>query len=127
TEKVQSLQKLITNKAEAEQKDQELEGKAQELQKESTRILKDEDYYDALEAQSLKLQNRVSEIVKQVRFHEDASNKQIIAAIAYYKQKDGNIGSTAPVDFLKPEEQDKLIDDQGKLRVSLYKIFLFTH
>lgn len=48
TEKVQSLQKLITNKAEAEQEEQELEGKAQELQKESNRILKDEDYYDAL-------------------------------------------------------------------------------
>ncbi|HEY6626979.1 MAG TPA: hypothetical protein VIZ21_08485, partial [Ignavibacteriaceae bacterium] len=124
-EKVLSLRKLLSNKAEQEEED--LEARAQELQRENDRLLKDEDYYDFLEAQSLKLQNRVSEIVKQVCFHEDTSNKQIIAAIAYFKQKDGNIGNTAPVTFLKPEEQDMLFDELGKIRVSLYKVLLFTH
>ncbi len=125
TEKIQSLQKLLSNKGEQEEDD--LEAKAQELQKENDRIIKDEDYYNFLEAQSLKLQNRVSEIVKHVCFHEDASNKQIIAAITYFKQKDGNIGNTAPVAFLKPKEQDMLFDEQDKLRVSLYKVLLFMH
>ena len=124
-EKIQSLRKLLSNKAEQEEED--LEARAQELQRENDRLLKDEDYYDFLEAQSLKLQNRVSEIVKQVCFHEDTSNKQIIAAITYFKQKDGNIGNTAPVTFLKPEEQDMLFDELGKIRVSLYKVLLFTH
>jgi hypothetical protein len=125
SEKVHSLQKLFANKN--NQEEQELEGKAQELQKESTRILKDEDYYDALEEQSLRLQNRVSEIVKQMRFNEGTSNTHIVAAIAYFRQKDGEVGNTAPVEFLKPEEQERLFDAEGKLRVSLYKILLFTH
>lgn len=85
TEKIQSLRKLLSNKAEQEEED--LEARAQELQRENDRLLKDEDYYDFLEAQSLKLQNRVSEIVKQVCFHEDTSNKQVIAAITYFKKK----------------------------------------
>src|SRR5712691_895649 len=87
TEKVQSLQNLLDSNT--EQEEHGLEEKAQELQKENSRILRDEDYYDVLEAESLKLQNRVSEIVKQVRFHTDTSNKPIIDAIAYFKQKDG--------------------------------------
>jgi uncharacterized protein with NAD-binding domain and iron-sulfur cluster len=56
--KIQSLRKLLSNKAEQEEED--LEARAQELQRENDRLLKDEDYYDFLEAQSLKLQNRVS-------------------------------------------------------------------
>src|SRR6266567_2735385 len=49
------------------------------LKKETAKVEKDEDYFDALEAQSLKLQNRVSEIVKQLEFNEATSNAAIIA------------------------------------------------
>ena len=125
TEIVQSLQELWRNKDKEEEDN--LEAKAQELQKENDRMLKNEDYYDFLEAESLKLQNRVSEIVKHVSFQKDASNKQIMAAISYFKLKEGDVGNSPPLNFLKPEEQDMIFDDQGKLRVSLYKILLFTH
>ena len=124
-EKLHALQKLFTPPL--QQEDQDIEEKAKQLQKENTRILKDEDYFDTLETQSLKLQNRVSDIVKQVVFHEDASNTHIIAAIDYFKQKSGDVGNTAPIAFLEPEEQNILFDADGKIRVSLYKIFLFTH
>lgn len=125
TEKLHALQNLLINAGEPEERD--LETKAEYLQKENSRILTDEDYYDTLETQSLKLQNRVSEIIKHVQFHEDSSNTHIITAIACFKQKEGNVGNTAPLDFLEAEEQKVVFDEQGKLRVSLYKMLLFTH
>ncbi len=125
TEKIQALQKLFNNTSEQEEND--LETKATQLQKENNSIIKNEDYYDVLETQSLKLQNRVSEIIKQIQFHDKASNIHILAATTYFKQTNGEIGNSAPTDFLEPKEQDMLFDGQGKLRVSLYKILLFTH
>jgi TnpA family transposase len=125
TEKIQALQQLLTSNTETTEKD--LETKAAQLQNENKRILKGEDYYDFLETQSLKLQNRVSEIVKQIIFNTNDSNAHIVTAIRHFTQKDGDIGNGAPLDFLKPEEQDLVFDGQGKLRISLYKILLFTH
>ncbi len=97
------------------------------LQKETSRLLKNSDYYDILETQSLKLQNRVSEIVKHIAFDEEASNKNIIAALVYYKQTDGNITQSAATDFLDEVEQEIVFDQNNKLRVSLYKVLLFIH
>ena len=73
----------------------------------------------------LKLQNRVSEILKAVVFNKDSSWDKIIDAIAYYRQKDGAIDGKAPTGFMKAEEKEILVDDKGKFRVSLYKIMLF--
>jgi len=75
----------------------------------------------------VKLQNRVSEIVKQISFDEKTSNRNILQAIQYYKQHGGNITSSAPIDFLDEKEQEIVFDNQGKLRVSLYKVLLFSH
>ena len=95
------------------------------LQKDAVSAQKDEDYYDALEKQSLRLQNRVSEIIKQLEFNEATSNAAIIGGINHFKLRGGNVAETAPVDFLKPEEQDMVYGENGKLRVSLYKALLF--
>jgi len=97
------------------------------LEKEQSRLAKDSDYYDMVEAQSLRLQNRVSEIVKVVEFDKETSNKNILAAIFYYKQTDGNVTQSAPTDFLDEQEQAAVFDENNKLRVSLYKALLFIH
>ncbi len=97
------------------------------LQKENSKIEKNEDYFDALEAQSLKLQNRVSEIVKQLEFNQATSHAAIIGAINYFKLRGGDVTETAPIDFLEPMEQDIVYDENGKLRISLYKILLFKN
>jgi len=57
-------------------------------------------YYESLQSQSLKLQKRVSEVIKHLVFDEESSKQPILAAIVYFRQKDGAIGETAPVDFL---------------------------
>jgi TnpA family transposase len=94
------------------------------LQKESTRIIKDDDYYDEVETQSLKLQNRASEIVKCIEF-EGISNPRLLEAITHYKLKTDSLGGHPPIDFLDDPEQAVVFDDAGKLRVSLYKALLF--
>lgn len=102
-----------------------IEGLLWQINKESKRITKNADYYDLLENNSIKMQNRASEIVKNIEFNHDTSNKNLIQAIEYYRQKDGYLTNNAPVDFLETEEQELIRDDNGNLKIPLYKVFLF--
>lgn len=92
---------------------------------ESKRVSKNEDYYDVLEAKSIKLQNRASEIVKHLEFDEESSDEKLLAAIEYYRGKDGLLSSDAPLEFLQSHEQRVVFDQDDKLRISLYKVLLF--
>jgi TnpA family transposase len=78
-------------------------------------------YYDILEAKSIRLQNRATEIVKQIDLEGD--DEALLAAIQHYKAKEGVITHTAPMAFLDPDEQQVVVE--GKFRVSLYKTLLF--
>ena len=89
------------------------------------RLVKDDRYYDFLEDCSIKLQNRVSEIIKHICFDQNSSDQKIIDAINYYKHTDGTIGKDAPRDFLDPDQERVVFADDKKPRVSLYKVFLF--
>ena len=53
------------------------------------------------------------------------SNKNIIAAINYFKNN-SSINSKAPQAFLNEEERGAIFES-GKFRVSLYKVLLFFH
>ncbi|MCK5229238.1 MAG: Tn3 family transposase, partial [Desulfobulbaceae bacterium] len=103
-----------------------IESQLNQISQDSRRITKNADYYDLLEANSIKLQNRASEIVKNLQFNHDTSNSRLIQAIEYYRKKDGNLSSDAPADFLQAEEQELILDDVGKLKISLYKVLLFS-
>jgi len=93
--------------------------------KESTRIFKNADYYDILESYSIKLQNRVSDIVKHMHFDPATSNKKLLDAIDYYRRKSGDLSGDAPIDIFDDSEHESLFDVNKKIRVSLYKIMLF--
>ena len=86
-----------------------------------------QDYFEALEEQSLKLQRRVSDIVRQIQFDKNSSNPALFKALEHYQTHDANIDKNAPTDFLKPEERTALISADGKFRPSLYKVLLFVH
>lgn len=122
-EKLQTISSLI---AEQEACYPEIKDQLALMEKESGRIVKDNDYYDILESKSIKLQNRVSDIIKHVVFDTKTSDPTFIAAIEYYKTRDGIISADAPVGFLETDEQAILTDETGKWRVSLYKVLLFT-
>ncbi len=95
------------------------------LEKESRRIVKDEDYYAIVESESLKLQNRVSEIIKQLEFSPFTSDKSLMEAIEYYKNRNGNLTANVPLDFIDDNEQTMIFNSNGKLRISLYKALFF--
>ena len=77
-----------------------------------------------LAAKSVKLQNRVADIVKQLDFQGDETGA-LLDALQSYKTKDGIIRQTAPLSFLEPPEQQAVLDEAGVIRVPLYKVFLF--
>ena len=95
------------------------------LEKESRRVIKNDDYYNILESRSVKLQNRVSEIIKRLEFSATTSSERLFKAIEYYRSKDGDLADDAPRDFLDSNEQAMVFDSNGKFRISLYKVLLF--
>jgi len=122
--KVETLQALFSEKIDKDSV--KIQDQLSQLGAESNRITKNTDYYDLLESKSVKLQNRVSEIVKNIHLDSQTSNELLIQAAKYYKQKNGNVDDKAPVDFLEAKEQEILIASNGKFRGSLYKVLLFS-
>jgi len=82
--------------------------------------------YTFIEKKSKSLQGKLSGVVKAIEFDETSSHQNIIEAINYFKNHDGDIQKDSPRKFLSEEEQ-KVIFEEGKFRVSLYKILLFFH
>ena len=88
---------------------------------------KNSSWFEVLESGSLKLQNRLSPILRVLTFEPNDQAAQLLTAIAHFKNYDGKIGDSAPVDFLELDEQKALTREDGTFRPSLYKIFLFQH
>ncbi len=82
--------------------------------------------FEAFESLSVKLQRRVSNIIKLLDFNATTSEQSIIEAIDYFKSVDGNVNIDAPLNFLSEQEKEAIIN-ANKLRTSLYKILLFIH
>ena len=123
TEKVQAIKTLLENRDERKQ----IKEQMRVMEQEANHIIKDNDYYDILQGKSLKLQNRVSPIIKALEFDTSNSTNEIIQAIEYFKQKDGNIDLKAPLYFLDSDERKLVFDSEGKLKISLYKVLFFKH
>lgn len=84
-------------------------------------------YYGMLEKESVHLQNRVSEVLQVLNFDAGSSQKDIYQAVIYFQKKRGVINHSGllPTSFLSMEERPKIFSNEGKLKVSLYKVLLF--
>jgi len=80
-------------------------------------------WYDSLEARSVRLQNRLSPVLRALSFMPGKRAADLLAAIEHFKTN-GEPGC-APTAFLDAEQKAALVRDDGTFRVSLYKIFLF--
>jgi TnpA family transposase len=120
TEKVCHIQAVLSQ-GEAERRT--VESHLMEVQQQAPGTQEDAEYYAVLESKSLKLQNRVADIVKELEFQGD-DHTDVLAAIQYYQHKHGTITQAAPMEYLEPYEQHLLMDASGKFRVSLYKVLL---
>jgi hypothetical protein len=83
------------------------------------------DYYMVLKDFSIKLQNRVSDIIKYLGFTIHSSEKHLDAALAYYQSRNA-LGKTAPSEFLTDIER-KLIHQDDEFDISLYKAVFFVN
>src|SRR6185436_9665232 len=90
-------------------------------------MAKDKNYFDILEKLSRKLQNRVADILKVILFNEENSDKLLLTAPDYYRNKNGEITANAPQNFLTNDEKKAIASETGTFRTSLYKILLFIH
>ncbi|MCP4409643.1 MAG: transposase [Gammaproteobacteria bacterium] len=119
TDKVKKIRSLLKDG-----KDDELAGLKVGLESE----LSEGDYFEVLEARSLRLQNRVSPILKALCFQAEPGAAELMEAIEHFKASGGAITPAAPLDFLEPQEHEAVIARDGKkFRTSLYKAFLFMH
>jgi len=90
-------------------------------------VEQDRGWHNALEAHSLRLQNRINPVLRVLTFEPSERAAPLLAAIDHFKANDGNVGARAPTDFLSADERAALIREDGTFRPSLYKVFLFQH
>lgn len=84
------------------------------------------DRFDFIEKASQSLQGKLSGIVNLLEFDKKSSDKHLIDAINYFKDSD-KLKKDFPTYFLEDDEKIALIDDEGKIKISLYKALLFLH
>lgn len=84
-------------------------------------------FFNVLEALSFKLQRKISPIVKVLEPNLENSYPPLVEAILHFKSCDGEITPTPSLDFLTTNEKEETHTSEGKFRVSLYKILLFSH
>ncbi len=113
---------LTSENAKPEQAEKQID----EFKQKAAKIQQGRDYYELLEARSLKLQHRVADIVRQVQFAPNYSKPALWDAVQHYQKNGGNIDKNAPVDFLAAEQRSALTTSVGKFRISLYKSLLYV-
>jgi TnpA family transposase len=118
------IRTIINVEGSAEEKLKQIDVLLKSLEKQIQSQEQPDTPYVFLEAGSLKLQKRVSDIIRQVEFNQDTSGKNLIEAIRYFKKKDGDIDKHAPMDFLG-EKEKSLVFNKETFKISLYKTLLF--
>jgi TnpA family transposase len=126
-EKVTLIDQLLKKKRLSQKLLQEDIQRLKSLQDVNQKVNNREDYYLAIERKSSTLSGKVSEILKVIIASPSSSDKNILAALFYYQGKNGiiNAKDNVPTDFLQLEEKQRILTEDGKLRVGLYKLFLF--
>jgi len=122
TEKVNKIKSLMRD---CQTSRQQIETTIQPIRERLDEELHGHDYYSILEARSIRIQNRISPILRAITF--SCSHRSLNAAIQHFQHLDGVIDHHAPRGFLKPAERLAVAPPDGNFRVSLYKVFLFLH
>ena len=60
-------------------------------------------------------------------FAGDASVADLVVAIEYFRDKDGNVDPGMPLGFMTPAERGAVSTGPKEFRISLCKVFLFQH
>lgn len=120
--KVTRICNLLATQNNTPQVEQQWHSLKQDIEDDSER----ERYYAILKKRSVRLQNRVSPIIRALGFQDNAGDSGLFEAILHFKEKNCAIGKNAPLGFLKSQEQ-AAITENDTFHPSLYKAFLFIH
>jgi TnpA family transposase len=125
--KVTLIEQLFKNKRLSQKLLKEDEQRLKALREANQKINDREDFYMAIEKSSSRLTGKVSEIIKALVASTSSSGKDVLKALLYFQEKEGSIlaRGSVPTDFLSMEQQQRVLTSEGKLRVGLYKVFLF--
>ena len=123
-DKILAISKLLS---EAEKDKVELENLSDITDELLSKTNNNELLNNILSSSSRRLQNRVSGIIKELVFNKETSSHKLIEAVTYYKEKNGQIKSDVPKDFLEDKEKEIIINSNNKLNISLYKVLLFRY
>lgn len=85
------------------------------------------EYNKVLESRSIKLQIKVSPILRTILLRGDAASSALLEALQHFRHRDGAVGAGAPQAFLDADEHPAVAEGKRVTRVSLYKVFLFVH
>lgn len=126
-EKIAVIDQLLKKKRLSQKLLQEDEQRLKSLREVNQKINDREDFYLVLEKNSSRLSGKVSDILKVLVANTTSSGKDVLTALLYYQVKNGSITSNGvvPTAFLGMEEQQRVLTVEGKLRLGLYKVFLF--
>jgi len=124
TEIVRQLEKLIEESLKSY--DEKEQDRIREMEAFLANLTENGRFFDILESLSLRLQRRVSNILKSLEFSDRSTNKDLLEAIKHFKLTDGDVGHTPPMAFLQEDDQDA-ISQKEDFRISLYKALFFTH
>lgn len=82
-------------------------------------------WHDILEARSLKLQNRLSPLLRALTFMPSSRAAALVEAVDHFRNNGDLSANHAPMGFLDAEQRAAVMRGDGSFRVSLYKVFLF--
>ncbi|MBC7390523.1 MAG: Tn3 family transposase [Opitutaceae bacterium] len=128
-EKVASIDQILKKKKLSQNQLSEDTERLKSLRETNQKVNDKEDYYHALEKSASKLVGKLAGIAQALVVSPHSTGKDIMEAVLYFQNKNGIIDSrgAVPNRFLGMEEQERVLTKEGKLRVSLYKFFLFRH
>jgi len=126
-EKITAIDELLKRKRLSQKLLAEDGERLRALSETNQKVSDREDYYTALETGSSKLSGKVSDIIKMLVPSLSSSDKDVLTALDYYRERNGTItqSTAVPTAFLDMEEQQRVLTSAGKLRPGLYKVFLF--
>ncbi|MFT7111436.1 MAG: TnpA family transposase [Porticoccaceae bacterium] len=123
-EKITRLEKLVEEHLKSyDEKEQE---RIQKMESYLENVSGSDRYFEILESLSLRLQRRVSNILKTIEFSERSTHQDLLSAIKHFTLTGGDIGHTPPMEFLNDDEQAAILKNED-FKVSLYKAILFFH
>lgn len=82
-------------------------------------------WHDILEARSVKLQNRLSPLLRALTFMPSSRAAALLEAVDHFRNDRDLSANHAPMGFLDAEQRAAVMRGDGSFRVSLYKVFLF--